>query len=385
MRNIALDLAARKIVLCEVAEGKVIQRRTVGSLDALSDLLGPGTAPSRVAIEACREAWHVHDVLTGWGHEVLLVDTTRVKQLGIGQHGRKTDRIDAETLARAVERGAIPLAHTLSKPRQELRLELSVRRALVESRAQLIVLVRGLVRAAGGRLPSCDSGSFLDQVARATLEAPTRARIAPLLGVLAQVQKELVFVEERLERLCATEPIILQLSTVPGVGLIVAASFVSVIDEAGRFRNAHQVSAYLGLVPREDSSGDRRRLGSITKSGNGYVRSMLVQAAWTILRLKNSSDPLRRWADAVAKRRGKRVAVVALSRRLAGVLWAMWRDDTVYDAAVLAQESARGHRRHAQDLETRAAALELAAGKARRRTRRITSTRQPATEAAVAR
>ena len=75
---------------------------------------GPSSAPARVAIEACREAWFAHDTLRAWGHQVLLVDTTRSRQLGIGQHGRKNDRIDAEQLARAVERGGIPLAHLLS-------------------------------------------------------------------------------------------------------------------------------------------------------------------------------------------------------------------------------------------------------------------------------
>jgi transposase len=94
-----------------------------------------------------------------------------------------------------------------------------------------------------------------------------------------------------------------------------------VIDEAGRFGDAHSVQAYLGLVPCEDSSGGRRRLGSITKQGNSYARAMLVQAAWSVLRCGDESDPLVRWGHAVGERRGKRIAVIALARRLAGVLW----------------------------------------------------------------
>lgn len=89
-----------------------------------------------MAIEACREAWYVYDPLTSWGNQVLLVDTTRSKQLGVGRHGRKTDRIDAEVLARAVEEGRIPLAHVLTPERRELRKLLNVRRYLVEARAQ---------------------------------------------------------------------------------------------------------------------------------------------------------------------------------------------------------------------------------------------------------
>jgi transposase len=105
--------------------------------------------------------------------------------------------------------------------------------------------------------------------------------------------------------------------TIPNVSVIVAAVFVSVIDEAGRFRNAHQVGAYLGLVPSEKSSGDRRRLGAITKQGNSYARAMLMQASWGLMRSTHQSDPLQQWAAAVARRRGKFVAAVASARRLA--------------------------------------------------------------------
>jgi len=144
MRSVALDLAVRKISYCEIEADQVVARRTVTSLSSLKELLGPECLPARVAIEACREAWHVHAELTRWGNEVLLVDTTRVRQLGIGEHGRKTDRIDAEILARAVEKGSLPKAHLLFKARQQLRLEHSVRRAPVETRSQYITTIRGL-------------------------------------------------------------------------------------------------------------------------------------------------------------------------------------------------------------------------------------------------
>ena len=94
------------------------------------------------------------------------------------------------------------------------------------------------------------------------------------------------------------------------------------------FKKAHQLESYLGLVPSEDSSGGKRRLGGISKRGNPYMRALLVQSAWCILRLRDTSDPIKAWADSLAERRGKRVAVVAIARRLAGVLWAMWRDGT---------------------------------------------------------
>ena len=105
MRKVALDLGTRKTAYCEVRDGKVVQRRTEDAVRDFEPLLGPEQPEAAVAIEACREAWHVHDLLTIWGNQVVLVDTTRSHRLGIGQHGRKTDRIDAEVLALALERG----------------------------------------------------------------------------------------------------------------------------------------------------------------------------------------------------------------------------------------------------------------------------------------
>lgn len=367
MRNVALDLAVRKIAFCEVQGGKVVARRTVTRLEALEDLLGPGTPPARVAIEACREAWHVHDELTAWGHQVLVVDTTRVKRLGIGHHKRKNDRIDAEVLARAVERGEIPLAHVLSPQRRQMRLELSIRRALVETRAQYVTTIRGILRAQGIRLPKCEVEHFADKLAGAQLNLDLRELVAPLARSLETLNEEIAHADLRLDELCGAEPVIERLSTAPGVGSIVAASFVSVIDEAKRFRRAHQVESYLGLVPSESTSV-KRRLGAISKQGNSYVRAMLVQASWQILRLRGD-DPLKTWASAIAKRRGKRIAVVALARRLAGVLWAMWRDGTVYDPALVGRTSARGLTRQAQDITVVAAALKRATHKRQRHLR----------------
>jgi hypothetical protein len=129
------------------------------------------------------------------------------------------------------------------------------------------------------------------------------------------------------------------------------------------------VGAYLGLVPSEKSSGERRRLGSITKQGNSYARATLVQASWGLLRLGCSDDPLQTWANAIAHRRGKFIAVVALARRLAGILWAIWRDDTPYDAARVGSRSAAGLARQAEDITFRATAMQRAAEKARRRAR----------------
>lgn len=346
MRKVALDLGTKKIAYCEVASNEVVDRGTVSQLDSLEERLGPNAPPAVVAIEACREAWFVHAKLTSWGNDVKIVDTTRSRQLGIGQHGRKTDRIDAEVLARALAQGGLPLAHVLSPHRQALRRQLGVRRALVETRTQYVTTARGLARELGHKLPGCDAKNFVDRCRAANLPKEVQAAIAPLLAVLEPLGVQLAAVDKELERLCDAEPVVQLLQTAPGVGPIVAATFVSVIDDAGRFRNAHQVESYLGLVPNENTSGGKQRLGAITKHGNTYLRAMLVQGAWSVVRSAKRDDPLRIWGEAVMQRRSKRVGIVAVARRLAGVLWAMWRDGTEYEPRLLGEQTKpRQHRR----------------------------------------
>lgn len=339
-RVVGLDLGA-KISYCEIKDEQVVERGSATGVAELVRWLGPNTPPARVAFEACREAWAVHDQLEAWGHEPLMIDTTRVRQLGIGQHKRKTDRIDAETIARALEVGRIPLAHVLSSERRELRLQLSVRRALVETRAQYAVTIRGLVRAQGKRLPSCSPENLPSKVREGGLDDRTRLMTEPLVKLLEEATPQIVEVESKLAQLCSAEPVIARLGTAPGVGLIVAAAFVSVIDDAKRFRSAHEVESYLGLVPSENTSG-KRKLGAITKQGNSYLRALLVEAAWCVFRIRDADDPLKRWAESVEQRRGRRIAVIAVARRLAGILWAMWRDGTAYNPAKLSRAAATG-------------------------------------------
>jgi transposase len=363
MRKVALDLGGKKTTYCEVADGAVVQRATVSEVTSLRSLLGPDQPAATVAIEACREAWYVHDLLSSWDNQVLLVDTTRSRQLGIGQHGRKTDRIDAEVLARAVERGGIPLAHVLSPHRRELRRQIGVRRALVQTRANLVTTIRGLSREDGNKLPSSSTAAFA-AAARKAVDNTLLPLLEPLLVTLEALEPQLAVVEQALGKLCSQEPVIAQLTTAPGVGALIAASFVSVIDDAKRFKNAHQVESYIGLVPSEHTTGGRRRVGAISKKGNPYLRALLVRGAWNVLCRAGAGDPLRLWGEAVAKRRGNRIAVIAVARRMVGILWAIWRDGSVYEPAALGRRSTRGVRKNAQELQFRAEQLARASRKA---------------------
>jgi transposase len=143
--------------------------------------------------------------------------------------------------------------------------------------------------------------------------------------------EQLALATRRLELLAAQDPRVRQLMSAPGIGPVTAVAFVATLDEVGRFRDAHQVAAYLGLTPREYSSGERQHRGRISKTGNVRMRYLLVEAAWRLMRSKDpGAAHLRQWAEQIAARRGSSRAAVALARRLAGILYAMWRDGRDY-------------------------------------------------------
>jgi transposase len=362
VRSVGLDWGSR-ISFCEVSGRQVIQRATVRGLQELERFLGPGTPKARVAIECCREGWYVVDRLRQWGHQPELVDTTRVKQLGIGHHRRKNDRIDAEVLARAVEEDRIPRAHELSAQRQELRMALNARALLVGLRSSLYVAIKGHLRTRGVQLPKKTPQDFVAMVRKTEDRQPPALKelLEPLLQSLSVLEEQISKAEDLVDRLSRQESAIEVLKTRPGVGAVVASAFVAVVDDPRRFDNAHQVESYIGLVPSEDTSG-KRRLGSITKKGNAYLRAVLIQAAWSTLRARGD-DPLTIWGKAIVARRGRHIAAVAVARRLAGILWAMWRDDRVYDARLLGQASADGLERESESKLVRAHALKKASRK----------------------
>jgi transposase len=121
--------------------------------------------------------------------------------------------------------------------------------------------------------------------------------------------------------------------TVPEVGPVIAVCFVATLDRVDCFRGPHQVESYLGLVPREWSSSEIQRRGRITEAGNTRMRPLLVEAARCVLRGKKRPETatLREWGDRIAQRRGKSIATVAVARRMAGVLYAIWRDESVFE------------------------------------------------------
>src|SRR5215831_2257590 len=245
----------------------------------------------------------------------------------------KTDRRDARALADANLLGAYRPAHRLSHVQRQVRGRLGVREALVRTRTRSISLIRALLRQRGYRVPSGGAEGFSDRVDALALPGQLRSLIAPLLAVMLPVNRQLAYSDQVIERLAAHDPRIQRLRTVPSIGPVTAAAFLATLDAAHRFHHAHGVEAYLGLVPRECSSGDTQRRGPITKAGPGRARWLLIHAALSILRRRTpEAETLRTWAVRIAARRGKHVAVVALARRLAGILYALLRDGSVFEA-----------------------------------------------------
>jgi transposase len=145
-------------------------------------------------------------------------------------------------------------------------------------------------------------------------------------------------VEQSIVDIVREDPVVQRLCTAPGIGPVTAVAFVSTLDLVQRFDGAHKVQAYLGLVPSEFSSGERQHRGAITKTGNTRLRWLLVEATWSVMRSrKASTEELRRWTLAIAARRGQRIAIIALGRKLAGILFAMWRDETAFGDMVVSR------------------------------------------------
>jgi transposase len=158
-----------------------------------------------------------------------------------------------------------------------------------------------------------------------------KATLAPLRSLIEICDDELVNADEQFERLVVADPVVKRLTTLPSIGPITASAFVAALDTVSRFDRAGQVTSYLGLVPYEHSSGEKQRRGNIVRSAQPHLQSLLVQAAWRMSRATDPrTEPFRTWAQAIARRRGKKVAMVALARRLARTLFAMWRDQADY-------------------------------------------------------
>jgi transposase len=287
---------------------------------------------SRVIVETCAEAFGVAEAALALGHETRVVPATLVKTLGVGARRTKTDQRDARVLSEVSCRIDLPTVHIPKAESRERKTMCGMRDALVGARTKVINTVRGWLRGQGRRLGPGSRSTFTERVRIVCPDLPHY--VERQLLVVEALTVEIDKADRDVASAAEADETCSRLMTVPGVGPLTAVRFVAAIDQVKRFENAHQVESYLGLVPGESSSADRQQRLSITKAGPSALRWVLVQAAWALRRCRKANAiPLQLWVHRIETRRGKRTATVALARKLAGILYAIWRDGTVYDGS----------------------------------------------------
>lgn len=325
----AIDLhTKRSQIRIVTVDGQVmLERKVETTRPDLTRVFGDRAA-LRVLIESGTESEWVARHLEALGHEVIVADPNYAAMYGSRSRKVKTDKRDVAALTEACRTGVFRRAHRMSAVAQELRQTMRVRAHLVQLRSRTISLLRAVLRREGLRLPSGSAERLLTRLDRLTIPAPVTTVIAPLRQVLTDVNALLGACHQKVEARAAGDATAQRLMTAPGVGPVVALTYQAVVDDPARFGgDAGRASAFFGLVPSEDSSAERQHKGHITKTGPRDLRALLVQASWVIWRGRSAAGAaLRTWAQALAARRGRRIAIIGLARRLSRILYAMWRD-----------------------------------------------------------
>src|SRR5215472_15138845 len=297
-------------------------------------------AAARVVFEVGTHSAWVREVVVGCGHEVLVANPRLME--GTKRRKRKNDRIDAQKLARLGRvdpQSLYPMEHRSREVRQDL-VVLRARDALVSVRTQLINTTRGLVKSMGARLPKCSSPSFPKKVEEA-LPAEVREALLPLVRLAEELSDRIKVYDERIEKLGRDKYEHSELlRQVKGVGPLTALAYVLTLENADRFAKSRDVGAYLGLVPKQEDSGDRQPQLGINKTGDVMLRRLLVGSAHYILGPFGPDTDLRRYGLRLCERGGKNAkkrAAVAVARKLAVLLHRLWISGEVYDPLHMAR------------------------------------------------
>jgi transposase len=332
MHHAAIDLGSKESQICiRQPDGAIVEERKLPTRK-LTELVKTWPA-SRVVMEASAEAFKIADAALAAGHQVRVVPGKLVRLLGVGDRGVKNDQRDARQLSQASWQTDVPSVHIPSAAAREIKSICGARDVLVATQRNLSNNVRGWLRTqlwkpAGGTMVT------LPERVRAHVQANQRElpeHIERQLTMLTQVTEQVKAANKQARKLATEHPVCRRLMTVPGVGPLTSLRFVAAIDDPSRFPTAHRVQSYVGLTPGEHSSSQRERKTGITKAGPSELRRCLVQAAWSVM-LARRSHPMLEWVRQIAQRRNRPVAVIALARKLAGILFAIWRDGTTYQA-----------------------------------------------------
>lgn len=332
MEYFGIDLHQKHSEICGLdASGKVkVQERVATSEAGLRKVFGKRKS-CRVVLESGGQSSWAARLLGEMGHQMVVVNPRRIRL--IAESTLKTDRIDAEILARLgrQEDGQLRPVYQRSEGAQELRTRLRVRTTLVRIRTALINSVRGTLRAHGYRMSSCAAGQFSARFVDLKLAAELRQVVDPLVATISEVSTRIAQLEKDLVEESGSDELLVRLQEVPGVGPLVSLAFIGWMDKPERFKRSRDVGACLGLRPKVRDSGERQWRGPITREGDGEMRRLLVQAAHASLQCRKDSA-LKRWTLQLAARVGKRKAVVALARKLGVLLHRLWVTGSSYQA-----------------------------------------------------
>ena len=329
-----LDVSLEETSLCVIDEGGKVFRegKVLSSPQAIADFLkGMGFFFKRVGFEAGQLAPWLFRGLREAGLPAICIETRRMKAFASATPV-KTDRKDARLIAQAMRVGLYREVHVKSRESQELRLLLRNRWTLQRKRRDIENEVRGTLKGFGVKLGRVGKGRFGERVReRLFLEHP---RLLDLMEPMLKARQALLVHERTLDRRVVSvargNAACRIFMTSPGVGPLTALAFMSGVDNPARFARSRDVGAHFGMTPRKYASGEIERSGRISKCGDAMVRSLLFEAALSLLTRTKKWSALKSWGLRVAARRGMRRAVVAVARRLAVILHRMWADGTEF-------------------------------------------------------
>ena len=333
MEHCGIDLHNKSSEVCVLdAGGAVSERARIPTTEkALRRWFG-GRERARICVEASGISPWVARLLTELGHEVVVANAQRVRL--IAESTLKNDTVDAETLARLVRMDPAllcPIRHRKEET-QRLRGMLRVRRSLVNNRTACLNTARGLLRSFGYRMPGQRPERLARALAVGKVPEVLCALVAPLVATARELDGRIQALDEEVIEAGHAFPEVERFQQVPGVGPLVALAFVLCIEDPGRFHSSRDIPSFLGLRPRMRESAEHSHFGSITRQGDTEMPKLLVQVAHGCLRSRQDSD-LKRWAERLAGRIGKKKAVVAMARKLAVVLHHLWVTGEDYQAA----------------------------------------------------
>ncbi len=336
--TIAIDLAKNVFQLALAdASFRIVRSQRLKRADFLS--FWSNHPVVHVVMEACGSAHHFGRWLSAMGHRVTLLPPQYVRPY---VRRSKTDAADCAALLEALRASDIKPVPIKTEHQQVIQLMHRTRQQWQHDRTARINLARGMLREFGVVVPEgAERGREMmhAQLANELLNPCIRSLLMDVLQEIDGFEQKVVQLDRALAALSQSDPVLVKLESLPGIGWITATAIRASIGDIHRFKDGRSLSSWIGFTPKESSSGSTRTLGRMSKRGDVYVRTLLIQGARSVLaaaRRKAQSgkplDALRQWAITLADRRGFNKAAVGLANKLARIVWATWKHDRVFNA-----------------------------------------------------